>query len=512
MRRRRRAVILPVVLVLISLLAITMAGFLFFVRSETAGTIAMADGHQARLSAESALEEIIAIIRIEKHNAAAWFDAPERLRNALVYSDAYDRQSDPLGETRSRRELFEEGGVVQPAWRYSLVGRRFDSIEDSIRYGITPEASKLHLNVATEQQLTQLFTPLLIDLNIENPQELVSALLDWRDEDSDLREDGAENDYYNLLEPPYNVKNGPFNTVEELLLVKGFTAAVLYGEDVNRNGILDPNEDDGEETFPYYDNADGNLNPGLAPFLTIWTREVDAALDNKPRINLNADGGTIATQLAEQSEDGELSDEAMAFIISLKQQNFNFSQIGSPADLYTAADDAEGDDPEAGGTPVNAALADSPVTLEDLPFLMDRCSTRDPAQASQPIVDLINVNTAPARVLMLVPGVNDEVAAAIVTARSGLDAESLRTTAWLVSTGAVSPAVFRQIAPRLTTKAHQFHIEALGYGDHTKLFRRVEWIVEMVGPAAQIMYRRDLTSLGMAWPIDEDLPGELGGG
>lgn len=41
---RRRAIILASVLVMIGLLALSMAGFLFFVRAETAGIIATSDG------------------------------------------------------------------------------------------------------------------------------------------------------------------------------------------------------------------------------------------------------------------------------------------------------------------------------------------------------------------------------------------------------------------------------------------------------------------------------------
>ena len=40
---------------------------------------------------------------------------------------------------------------------------------------------------------------------------------------------GAEDDYYQTLNPPYKSKNGRFDTVEELLLVKGITPTYFYG-------------------------------------------------------------------------------------------------------------------------------------------------------------------------------------------------------------------------------------------------------------------------------------------
>ena len=68
-------------------------------------------------------------------------------------------------------------------------------------------------------------------------EETADAILDWLDEDEEPREYGAESDYYSSLSPPYAAKNGQLETVEELLLVRGVTPQLLFGADVNRNGI-----------------------------------------------------------------------------------------------------------------------------------------------------------------------------------------------------------------------------------------------------------------------------------
>lgn len=516
---RRRGVILAVVLVMIGLLALTMAGFVFFVKAETAGLIAHTDGHQSELAAESGLEQLVAVLRIEKHNSQAWFDAPERFRHALVFSEKFDRESDPLAQIRSRREYLDRNPQPPPAWRFSLVAPAYDSVEGAMRYGVTPESSKLHLNSATDRQLELLMQPLLLELGVENPQEIVNAILDWRDEDGDAREGGAENEYYNTLEPPYNAKNGRFDTVEELLFVKGVTAAILYGEDTNRNGILDENENDGGETAPFYDDGDGKLDAGVAPFLTVFTREPDTALDNKPRINLNANIGLITAQVAEQFPNGEVTPATLAFLGQLKSRNFNFGALRSPADLFAPTlpeeppasqpgeEGQEAPPPEdTGDLPLEVAqaLVGSPVTAEELPYIMDRFTTRPLEQATKPIEGLINVNTAPARVLMTIPHMTPELANGLVAARAQVDPEARKTLAWPLLTGVVDAEAYKKICPYITTKAYQFHVESLGYADHVKLARRLEWIVEMVGPLPQIKYHRDLTRLGLAWPIDEE--------
>lgn len=507
MSRTRRALVLPVVLVIIGLMALMMASYVFFLRAEVAGIMAHADGQQARVAAESGLEEFVTVYRVAKHDVTAWFDRPDLFRHALVWAQTYDRESDPIRDVSSRREYLRDNGPPIAAWRYAIVAARIDDQVGLPRFGPTPEYSKLNLNSATDEQIANLLTPLLTNLGIENPLELVAALLDWRDGDDEPHDGGAENEYYNQLEPPYNTKNGPFDTIEELLLVRGFTAAVLWGEDTNRNGYLDANENDLDETFPYYDNGDGVLNHGIAPYLTVYSRELDTALDNKPRINLNSDIGTINVMIAEQFPEGDISESLVGFITQLKGQNFNFSSISSPAMLYTQGLD-EGEDPNTATIP--DALRGSPISAEDLPVLMDRFSTRPPQQAAQPILGLININTAPARVLALLPGMGPDEVAAIVEGRAGLDAETLRTTAWPVTAELIPTSVFHQIAPFITTKSHQFHIEILGYSDQVPLVRRFEWMIEMVGPLPQILYHRELTKLGVSWRLDQETLSESG--
>ena len=48
--------------------------------------------------------------------------------------------------------------------------------------------------------------------------------------------------YYAMQQPSYQCKCDPFETVDELRLLYGADMDTLVGEDANRNGILDPNE------------------------------------------------------------------------------------------------------------------------------------------------------------------------------------------------------------------------------------------------------------------------------
>lgn len=67
---------------------------------------------------------------------------------------------------------------------------------------------------------------------------VANSIADWIDTDSNFGIGGAENDYYQGLDTPYLCKNGPMESIEELLLVKGVTPELYHGTD-ERPGLGD---------------------------------------------------------------------------------------------------------------------------------------------------------------------------------------------------------------------------------------------------------------------------------
>jgi len=66
---------------------------------------------------------------------------------------------------------------------------------------------------------------LMTQLNVDPVK--AEAVLDWVDEDVNATiPEGAEDDYYTSLTPAYRTTNGPFTSVSELQLVKGFSPSV----------------------------------------------------------------------------------------------------------------------------------------------------------------------------------------------------------------------------------------------------------------------------------------------
>ena len=65
-----------------------------------------------------------------------------------------------------------------------------------------------------------------------DPITIISCLKDWMDsgdDDAITGLNGAETDYYESLDPPYACKNGPFDHLSELRLVKGITPELFAG-------------------------------------------------------------------------------------------------------------------------------------------------------------------------------------------------------------------------------------------------------------------------------------------
>ena len=138
-------------------------------------------------------------------------------------------------------------------------------------------------------------------------EEVAASILDFMDEDDEPRLYGAEyTDYYSQLPTPYRPANGPINSIEQLLRVRGVTPFMLFGYDQNRNGVLDQDEAAlmngagmGAGTMtgiqPTTTSSSGTLDQvmppplGWAAYLTIHSEEKNVAMDGTPRININSD-------------------------------------------------------------------------------------------------------------------------------------------------------------------------------------------------------------------------------
>ncbi len=264
--------------------------------------------------------------------------------------------------------------------------------------------SRLNINTADLATLGKL--PAMI-----NSPSLAAAIVDWRDADDNPttsgNAQGAESDYYGSLNPPYNAKNAPFDTVDELLLVQGFTPEILYGAGPqstdttgqtsdptgmmgdlfgsrsahSRQSARPPTGGTGASTTSSVPAVDtSSSTTPLSELITTFSRELNVASDGTARINVKTASQTdITTALGAQIATKIMNGRAQ-----------NSSSWNSIADLLG-----------------------NPLSKMDMQTVGDKIIVAD-AQYREGV---ININTAPAEVLATIPGVDATVYNAIIQAR-----------------------------------------------------------------------------------------------
>lgn len=289
----RRGAVLLIVLVVVALLSLAVYTFAELMLTEVESTAMYGRGLQSRAWASSGVELAAAV----PANRA-------ELAEVNLYHNPDLFQAVLLREAESPRQR----------GRFSLAAPlENDPQQRRIRFGLMDESARLNLNEIHRLGLSDEELRDVLMYLPEMTHELADALLDWVDEDDNPREYGAESEYYETLSPPYSAKNGPLESLEELLLVRGVTPWLLFGEDANRNGLLDANENDGDASPPF-DDADGLLRLGWSVYLTVSSRETNRRSDGTARINVNQN---LLTELYDQLE-AELGEEAAQFVTAFR--------------------------------------------------------------------------------------------------------------------------------------------------------------------------------------------------
>jgi len=123
----------------------------------------------------------------------------------------------------------------------------------TLKLHITSERSRRNVNRLKADDWERIFE--LTNVPEDMWPELIDSFSDWLDKDGITRIDGAESDdYYMNLEEPYQARNGYLDSVGELLLIKGFSRALVYG------GIMPDSENDIEPV----------MFDGFADMLTVY--------------------------------------------------------------------------------------------------------------------------------------------------------------------------------------------------------------------------------------------------
>ena len=317
-------------------------------------------------------------------------------------------------------------------------------------FALVDEASKLNLNTATLDMLEALpfMTP-----------ALAASILNWRTNATTIIAGGAKSEY-GMLNPPYHCKNAPFETIDELKLVIGATTDILYGVDINLNGILDANENN-QSTLQTVANLDGGLNAGILEYVTVYSREPNTQIDGTPRININTRGQAGLRTVLQNALGADRGSQVL-------QQAGRNTTYTSVLQFYISS----------GMTADEFAQVADALTVSADPYVQG----------------LVNVNTASATVLACLPGIGVNNAQTLVTYRQA-HPDQLATVAWVVQVlGSAAAAA----GPYITAKSYQLTADVAAVGHHGRGYRRTLFVFDTSGGTPQIIYRRDLNQMTRA--------------
>jgi DNA uptake protein ComE-like DNA-binding protein len=332
-----------------------------------------------------------------------------------------------------------------------------DEGEQTEYYGASDENAKLNINSAKFDQLMEL---------PEMTSSIASAIIDWRDANTTPETEGVEGAHYSNQPHPYMIRNGPFRTVRELLLVRYVTEKLFYGEDTNVNGLLDPNEDDGDASHPP-DNADARLDLGWYAYVTVYSYEKNENGKGEKRIKLNeADANKLSRRLNLEKWAAESivkasqgrGNNGFQHLVDLLDVKRNTSESSSPDDDINERSEEEQDQPVT--TSIFQRIVDD-LTLSDKDVLLGR----------------ININTAPKEVLKTLPGVDDGLAAAIIRDRIG-SMGGYTSIGKLLDVSGMTKEKFAEIEQHITVRSMVFRIHSHGYADSGLANATIECIVD----------------------------------
>lgn len=148
---------------------------------------------------------------------------------------------------------------------------------------VIDEGGKIDINKADEIILKGLLSSL--EVKEDDIDIITDSILDWRDPDDLVRLHGAENDYYMSLPRPYKPKNADFDSLEELLLVRGITSELLYGAEGKKRGLI-------EFLTVYSKDTRININTASKEVLMsipgMSAEQIDVIMSNRQKDNLRS--------------------------------------------------------------------------------------------------------------------------------------------------------------------------------------------------------------------------------
>ena len=194
-RTQERAIALIIVMISIFVLTILAGGFAYSMKVET------------RLARNANSEVELEWLGRSAVECARW----ELAQQFMISQEPYDGLD--------QKWAGGEGGIGTTNSPLADFQHLIQTKNGQATWTIADLERKANINIANEAMLQQALLVMGVDAGQMTP--IINSILDWIDPDDNNRLQGAENDYYQSLDPAYFAKNGPIDDISELLLIKG---------------------------------------------------------------------------------------------------------------------------------------------------------------------------------------------------------------------------------------------------------------------------------------------------
>jgi general secretion pathway protein K len=270
--RAERGIALMLVLWILTLLSIMVFEFCYTMRIEATITKNFKEGTRSYYLAQAGVNR--AIIEIVKAKSAV-----KKFKGSKK-SMVGDEEE---GEAEEEEEESKE-------WKPREEPYTFPFEDGECEVKIRDEGSKINLNwVAKEAKKNRkLLTDILeksCGLEGDERDIIADSIIDWVDKDHAHLLNGAEDDYYESLENPYECRDGKFVVTEELLLVRGVTEEIYYGgKSSSEEGDVLEKESNSysyNEEDSYGSEGRRRLTKGLSELFTVFSNRTSL------KININ---------------------------------------------------------------------------------------------------------------------------------------------------------------------------------------------------------------------------------
>ena len=411
----------------------------------------------------------LAVAGIEKAKALLYQEARERSRSGRHHS----------GKLYEAPEQFRDVTFGRGQFRVFRHGREDEG--GGMLYGISDEESRLNVNVASADELGKLYgmTP-----------DVVAAILSWRTADNTATPGGADLEYYASLQPPSQPRNGPLQTVRELLMVRGISRELLLGSDAQQNGMPASGGDDRDET------SLGTQDTGWAGLLTVDSSVKDITASGGDRVNVQT-----ADERSLTGVQGITSEIAKAIVAYRGQHEFktladlldvtaaqNQNQLGRKPGGDTSGQDQSAQSPNAQSPDGSPSASTGPKVVNEQ-LLMD-IGDDITIQKGEDLAGVVNINTASLDVLACLPGMSRELAQAIISYRTS--SGFFPNTACLLKVPGLTTDIFKQVAARVSVRSETFRILCEGKVTSTGTRQRIQEIVHIgLSDLTTLSYRED---------------------